>query len=195
MEKVKSVCVYCGSSNNVPEVYKKAAHDLGLLLAKEGVTMVYGGGVTGLMGIAADACSQAGGYVIGITTKHLKNYEGGHQSISELHVMENMHERKLKMFECSDAFVSLPGGLGTLDESFEIMTWKQIGLHQKNIAFVNINQYWDPLVKTLLESIIENGFMRKEDQNLFKMVDRVEDVLEALTAPPKGALDFVSKWG
>lgn len=193
--KVKSVCVYCGSSNNVPDVYKQAAHDLGVLLAKEGVKMIYGGGITGLMGITANACAKAGGYVVGITTNHLKNYEGEHESIAEFHVVESMHQRKLKMFELSDAFISLPGGLGTLDESFEIMTWKQIGLHQKNIIFVNINNYWDPLINHLLANVLQNGFMREEDRSLFQMVETVDEILKALSAPPKGAIDFVAKWG
>lgn len=195
MGRVRSVCVYCGSSNHIPEIYQEAAHELGILLARSNVRMVYGGGTTGLMGIVATACVEAGGEVIGITTSHLENHEGGHQGIAHLHVVENMHERKLKMFELSDGFISLPGGLGTLDESFEIMTWKQIGLHQKNIVFVNIDNYWSPLVYSLLDNVAENGFMRNEDKNLFKVVSNVEDVLEALTAPPEGAVDFVAKWG
>jgi len=195
LSKVKSVCVYCGSSNNVPDIYQQAAYDLGVLLAKNNIKMVYGGGTMGLMGICATSCAEAGGHVIGVTTSHLENYEGAHKGIAELHVTGSMHERKLKMFELSAAFVSLPGGLGTLDESFEIMTWKQIGLHQKNIVFVNVDNYWDPLINHLLQNISKKGFMREEDHSLFKLVQSIYDVPEALSAPPEGAVDFVAKWG
>ena len=195
MSEVRSVCVYCGSSNGVPDIYQQAAHDLGVMLAKNNIKMVYGGGTMGLMGICATACAEAGGQVIGITTTHLENHEGGHEGISELYVEENMHDRKLKMFELSDAFISLPGGLGTLDESFEIMTWKQIGLHQKHIIFVNINNYWTPLVGPLFDTLVGNGFMREEDRGLYKVVDSVKDIPEVLSSAPEGAVDFVAKWG
>ncbi|PFX10998.1 putative cytokinin riboside 5'-monophosphate phosphoribohydrolase LOGL2, partial [Stylophora pistillata] len=106
-----------------------------------------------------------------------------------------MHERKLKMFENADAFVAMPGGLGTLDEMFEVMTWKQIGLHKKNIVFWNLDGYWSPLIENLLPNLIQEGFVREEDLNLYAVADTLDDVIQALHAPPEGAVDFVAKWG
>lgn len=193
--KVQSVGVYCGSSTHISEEFKELAHIFGQSLAKHHIQMIYGGGTTGLMGICATSCVQAGGQVIGITTNYLKGLEGGYEGASELRVVESMHERKLEMFELSDAFVILPGGLGTLDESFEIMTWKQIGLHSKNIIFLNYKGYWSPLVDQLLPHMMEHKFVREEDKNLFTVVPDCESVFKSLKAPPVNAIDFVSKWG
>ncbi|MCP4923223.1 MAG: TIGR00730 family Rossman fold protein [bacterium] len=195
MTKARSACVYCGSSNGVSQNYKDSALALGTRFAKEDMTLVYGGGQMGLMGLAADGCMKAGGYVKGYITSFLDEFEKGHEDISELHVTHSMHERKLKMFDNSDAFIAMPGGLGTLDEMFEVITWKQIGLHDKNIVFWNLEGYWSPLLETLLPKIISEGFAREEDLNLYAVADTLDDVMDALHAPPKGAVDFVARWG
>lgn len=195
MSKINSLCVYCGSSNKIPKVYQDAAKKLGKILAQKKIKMVYGGGVTGLMGICADSCVESGGYVIGITTGHLASYEGGHKKIPELYVVENMHQRKIKMFDLSDGFLCLPGGLGTLDEVFEIMTWKQIGLHKKNLVFVNIQNYWDPLLKGVMSTMLHNGFIRHNDQTLYNVAFSIEEAIEMVTVPQKKNHDFVAKWG
>ena len=197
MTNIKSACVYCGSSKGLDEKYQSAARDLGKALAKNNIKMVYGGGKTGLMGATATACMNAGGYVMGIVTEYLDQFEGGHDSISELHRVKTMHERKLKMFRNSDAFIAMPGGLGTLDETFEVLTWRQIGLHKKCVVFLNIDGYWDKLFE-LIDSMISQGFMREVDKNIFKIANNVDEIINLLTCPTEendlSEEDFVSKW-
>lgn len=193
--KIRSVGVYCGSSVHVTQEFKQIAHNFGQSLAKHNIQMIYGGGTTGLMGICASSCAEAGGQVIGVTTTYLKGLEGGYEGGFELRIVESMHERKLEMFKLSDAFVILPGGLGTLDESFEIMTWKQIGLHSKDIIFLNYKGYWSPLVDNLLPHMIENKFVREEDKELFKVASDSESVFTLFTQTDVKGTDFVSKWG
>jgi hypothetical protein len=194
MHKVKSICVYCGSSNSTKEIYKEAAKDTGKFIAQNGYKLVYGGGQVGLMGITADATLEEGGYVLGFMTRLLDKYEGGHSGISELHIVDSMHERKQKMFEHSDAFIILPGGFGTLDEVFELLTWKQIGLHEKGIYFLNINNYWRPLFDLFVDHMIENGFVRQSDRNLYMIVDSIKDLGAALEKTPAPNGDILSKW-
>ena len=131
MTKMNSICVYCGSSNTVDQRYKDVAVELGTLLAKKDITLIFGGGGVGLMGLISDACLKAGGRAVGVMTEFLFEYEGTRREITELHVVKSMHERKCKMFDLSDGFIILPGGFGTLDEAFEILTWRQVGLHNK----------------------------------------------------------------
>ena len=145
MKDVFSVCVYCGSSSRVSDTYKDAAHQLGTLLGENGHQLVYGGGRVGLMGIVADATLAAGGSVVGIIPEHIQVLEVEHTGLTELLVVDSMHTRKRMMVDRSDAFVVLPGGLGTLDETFEILTWKQLRLHDKPIVVANIDGYWDAL--------------------------------------------------
>src|SRR5207249_47919 len=144
MATVQRLCVYCGSSDRVDEVYRQAAVELGHALARHGVELVYGGGRVGLMGLCADAALAAGGRVTGIIPRHLHDFEIGHHGLTELHVVESMHERKRMMFELADAVAVLPGGLGTLDETFEVITWRQLRLHDKPIVVVDIAGYWQP---------------------------------------------------
>jgi uncharacterized protein (TIGR00730 family) len=193
--KINSICVYCGSAARPKPEYVQAAQDVGRLLAREKIRLVFGGGHVGLMGVVSDACVEAGGDVLGIMTSFLNEYEGGHTGIAELRIVPNMHERKEQMFENSDAFVILPGGLGTLDETFEVLTWKQVGLHGKPIVIVDTLGYWSGLFDVFFNHMIEHGFVRKEDLSLFTIVSRVEDILPAIANAPEANKDFVSKWG
>jgi uncharacterized protein (TIGR00730 family) len=176
MNSIKRLCVYCGSFD---AMYRDAARDLGTALASSGIELVYGGGRIGLMGIVADAVLAGGGQVTGIIPAHLHDREVGHSGLSKLLVVGSMHERKRVMFEMSDAFAVLPGGLGTLDEAFEMITWKQLRLHDKPIVIVNVDGYWDKLV-ALIDHVIDSGFARPSARRHFRVVDRVEDVIPAL---------------
>jgi len=187
MASVKRVCVYCGSSGRVDEIYRAAATRLGVIMAKAGLELVYGGGRIGLMGLLADAALASGGRVTGIIPSHLHDQEVGHNGLSELVVVDNMHERKRRMFEISDAFVVLPGGLGTLDETLEIITWKQLGLHDKPIVLVDVAGYWTPLLE-LVEHAVASGFVTRKSLGLYRVVPRVDDVLGALAAAPQPQL-------
>jgi uncharacterized protein (TIGR00730 family) len=193
MAEIRSVCVYCGSSNRVDDVHKTAAHDLGTLIARRGWQLVYGGGRVGLMGLAADAAIAAGGRVVGIIPEHIQALEVEHTGLSELHVVDSMHTRKRMMVERSDAFAVLPGGLGTLDETFEILTWKQLRLHEKPVVLVDVAGYWRPLLR-MLDGIIEAGFARPEHRDLFRVVGSVAEVPEALAAEPSPAVAPETKW-
>lgn len=188
MASVSSLCVYCGSSSAVAPAHRTAAAKLGRILAESSIQLVYGGGRVGLMGIAADAALAAGGRVIGIIPEHLNKVEIGHQKVTELHVVPSMHVRKTMMFDLSDGFVVLPGGIGTLDETFEIITWRQLGLHDKPIILVDNAGYWQPFL-TLMDHMITSGFARPSVRDLFTIVHRVEDVLPAVEAArtPRGA--------
>lgn len=183
MSKVRSVCVYCGSASDVAAAYKQAAHTLGTAIAETGLTLVYGGGRVGLMGISADAALAAGGTVVGIIPEHIQVREVDHTGLTELHVVDSMHTRKRMMVERSDAFVILPGGLGTLDEAFEIITWRQLELHDKPVIIVNVDGYWNPL-RALLTHLRDTGFARGTMEGYFTFVDRVEDVLPTLLRAP-----------
>jgi len=190
MPTISSLCVYCGSSTGVSPVYAAAAERLGAALARRGVRLVYGGGRVGLMGIMADAVLKGGGTVTGIIPGHLQNREVGHDALSELVVVETMHERKARMSEMADAFAVLPGGLGTLDETFEIVTWRQLRLHDKPVVIVDIDGYWGPL-QAMVASMVERGFVRKEHAALFTVVRDVDALFDALQAmpPPRFGVD------
>jgi uncharacterized protein (TIGR00730 family) len=177
-----SICVYCGSSANVAQSYKDAAVHLGREAGERGVEIIYGGGRVGLMGLVADAAIAAGGRVTGIIPSHILEMEVAHQMLTELIIVENMHQRKMMMFERSDAFVILPGGLGTLDEAFEILTWKQLGLHHKPIIVANIDGYWDGLL-ALVRHGVDEGFIRPQHARLFTEVGDVAGILSALSDP------------
>lgn len=186
MAKVKRLCVYCGSSSRVDEAYRAAAMRLGQIVAAAGIGLVYGGGRVGLMGLMADAALGAGGRVIGVIPGLLHGREVGHSELSELIVVASMHERKQRMFDLADAFVMLPGGLGTLDETIEILTWKQLGLHDKPVIIADINGYWAPL-RHLVDHIIGAGFAGATARGFFRVVPSVEDILPTLAAMPEPA--------
>src|SRR5690348_14889609 len=179
MTGIQRVCVYCGSSSRVAEPYREAARRTGRLLGEAGMELIYGGGHVGLMGLAADAALAAGGRVVGIIPDFLHSRELTHKSLSELIVVGSMHERKQRMFERSDAFAILPGGLGTLDETFECMTWKQLGLHDKPIVIVDVGGYWQPLL-TLLDHAIAAGFAPVRMRDTVQVVRTPEELLSQL---------------
>lgn len=184
MAELKSLCVYCGSSVGFDPRHQQAARRLGALLAERKITLVYGGGRIGLMGVLADAVLAGGGRVVGVIPHHLDLREVGHRGATELHVVDSMHARKQLMFELSDAFAVLPGGMGTLDETFEILTWRQIGLHDKPLVLVNFDGYWDPLLD-LLHHVVDNGFASRRTLTLISVVHRVEDIFEAVSREPE----------
>jgi len=190
---IKNVCVYCGSSGNVDDAFKIAATKIGQLIAEQGWGVVYGGGRVGLMGLVADAALEKGGDVIGIIPEHIEAREVQHTDLTELHVVDTMHVRKAMMVERSQAFVILAGGLGTLDELFELMTWKQLGLHDKPIVIVNLNGYWTHLIEAI-NNIAAEGFMRDTDLDLFDVVETVEEVPELLKNAPREKFDPATKW-
>ena len=157
---MKSVCVYCGSANGAKPLYAEAARAFGRSLVEAGLALVYGGGKVGLMGVIADTVMAEGGRAIGVIPELLVNKEVGHNGLTELHVVPDMHHRKKMMADLSDAFVAMPGGAGTLEELFEVYTWAQLGYHQKPVALLNIDGFYDPLIK-LLQHTVDEGFIRK----------------------------------
>lgn len=186
MASIGSVCVYCGSRKGDDPAWRRAAERLGRGFAERGITLVYGGGTIGLMGEIADAALAAGGRVVGVIPGHLDEHEIGHRGVSELLIVDSMHERKRLMFEKADAFVILPGGIGTLDETFEIVTWRQLHLHDKPVLLVNQEGYWEPFLR-LIDHIIERDFASVGIRRLFRVVDDVDEVFVALGAahPPR----------
>lgn len=192
-DKIHSVCVYCGSSNRVDEKFKQAARALGKILAAEGLHLVYGGGHVGLMGIVADTVLDGGGKVTGVIPSHIADKEVAHGGLSELRIVDTMHERKQIMVDLSDAFIILPGGLGTMDEFFEIFTWWQLGLHDKPIIIVNIDGYWDPLL-LLIDSIITHKFGRESDREYICVISEVDGIIEALENAPREKVSPKTKW-
>jgi uncharacterized protein (TIGR00730 family) len=175
--------VYCGSSSAVDPVYREAAIELGRLLAEAGVRLVFGGGRIGLMGLMADSALEAGGEVIGVIPRHLHDIEVGHDGVTELHIVDNMHVRKELMFKLSDAFAVLPGGLGTLDETFEIITWRQLQLHDKPILIANVGGFWTPFL-TLIDHMEAKGFVRGGAQTHIQIVETVAEILPTLAKSP-----------
>jgi uncharacterized protein (TIGR00730 family) len=182
--RVRSVCVYCGSSSRGPGRHRADAIAFGKALALADIQLVYGGGHVGLMGLMADAALSAGGRVIGVIPADLIKAEVGHGRVTRLVVTKSMHARKMAMFRRSDAFVVLPGGPGTLDEFFEILTWRQLRFHDKPIVLVESRGYWKPLLE-LIDWIIRNGYARAGFRRLFKVVKTIDDVLPALKAAPR----------
>ena len=180
---IRSVCVFCGSKLGRDPAFARAAERLGRLLAEARIRLVYGGGRIGLMGVVARAVMDAGGQVSGVIPDFLMKLEVADTGITDLVVVDSMHERKRRMFELADGFVILPGGLGTLDEAFEIVTWKQLRQHSKPIVVLDINGYWSPLAD-LVGAIVAGGFAHAAIADLFSLVDRPEDVVAALRAQP-----------
>lgn len=158
---MKSVCVFCGSSIGKDPIYKKSAYDLGVQIAKENLSLIYGGGSVGLMGILANAMLEHGGEVIGVIPEFLYNHELGHDGVSELIIVDSMHQRKQKMADLADGFIAMPGGIGTLEELFEIFTWSQLALIKKPVAIFNVNHFYDNIFE-LLNKMAEEEFIKKE---------------------------------
>ena len=177
LRSLSSICVFCGSASGNDPVFVHAAAEAGKALAMRGCTLVYGGGKVGLMGAVADASLKAGCKVIGVMPKHLVEREIAHGGLSELVIVETMHERKTKMSELSDGFLVLPGGAGTLEEAFEQWTWAQISIHAKPIGFLNINNYFDPLLK-MIDEMVEAGFLQAAYRDMLIVDPDPDAVLE-----------------
>ncbi len=161
---MKSICVYCGSNAGNKPVYAERAQALGARIAAEGLQLVYGGGNVGLMGIVADAVLDHGGEVIGVIPEQLVQWEVAHKGVTRLEVVANMHERKARMFDLADAFVALPGGFGTLDEMFEMLTWRQLGLGKKPCAFLDVDGFYAPLIG-MIDRMVEERFLHAEQRH------------------------------
>lgn len=181
MSPIASVCVYCASSMGTDPRYGEAADAVGALLARSGIRLVYGGGTVGLMGRVANAAMAAGGEVVGVIPRGLFEREVEHRGITELIEVTSMHERKQLMFDLADAFVALPGGLGTLEELAEVTTWAQLGIHAKPIAVLDLLGFWRPLLDWI-DHAMALGLIREKHRGLIVPVGSVEELLPALTA-------------
>lgn len=186
MALTKSICVYCGSAFGHSPRFAEIAAELGQEMARRGIRLVYGGGRVGLMGKVADAVMASGGQVTGIIPQHLESDEVGHRGLTELKVVDSMHTRKRMMFDLSDAFVVLPGGPGTLDEAFEVITWRQLRLHDKPIVIVNIDGYWDRLIG-LFDHVIDSGFAKPAIRQHFSVVNSIGRLFDLLAQQPDTA--------
>lgn len=182
---IRTVCVYCGSGAGVDPAYAEAARRFGNILAENRIGLVYGGGCIGLMGEIARAVLEAGGHVTGIIPSFLTEREVMLKDVQELIVVDGMHQRKHLMFSRSDAFVALPGGLGTLEELVEQLTWSQLGQHDKPIVLANIAGFWDPL-RALFDHMSDNRFIRAGAELKLQIIDRVEDILPAIERAAAG---------
>ncbi len=176
-----NICVYCGSSAGDNPAFAQAAEALGSLFAKNDIGLVYGGGRIGLMGICARAVMARGGHVTGVIPDFLQTSEIGYEGISDLQIVGSMHERKQKMFEYSDAFLALPGGIGTLEETIEMLTWAQLDRHNHPIFLLNIAGFWDPLID-LFKHMVARGFAQPAVHSQYTVVDDVEQVLPRIKA-------------
>tara|TARA_B100000686_G_C16628777_1_gene883437 strand:+ start:381 stop:965 length:585 start_codon:yes stop_codon:yes gene_type:complete len=184
MTNISSLCVFCGSRKGTDPAHAKTARELGKVMAEKKIRLVYGGGRIGLMGIVADAVFNGNGQITGVIPDFLMHMEIGNDKVGELVITDNMHTRKAKMFDLSDAVIILPGGIGTLEEAFEIITWKQLRQHDKPIILVDVNGYWAPFSK-LIANIIEDGFAHKKVLELYTVVDNVDEIFPALANAPK----------
>lgn len=189
--KRKSICVFCGSSPGREPVYSEAARRIGMEMAARNLVLVYGAGDVGLMGIVADAMLAAGGPVVGFIPRALVDREVAHHAITELHIVETMHERKAHMADRAAAFIALPGGFGTLDELFEILTWAQLGIHHKPIGMLNICGFFDPLLQWMDRAVVE-GFLRPSHRELLWIEDDPARLIDRLLSVP--APEVKTKW-
>lgn len=184
MSEIRSICVYCGSSTGQNPIYREAGLALGKSLAEHGIRLVYGGGTRGIMGAVAQGVMQAGGEVVGIIPTFLLDKEASLEKakeLSELIVVEDMHQRKRLMFQKADAFVTLPGGIGTVEEIVEMMTWAQIGQHNKPMVFANINNFWQPML-AMLDHMRHEGFIHTAHQVQPMVIEKAEDIVPAILA-------------
>ena len=176
---MQAICVFCGSSAGLGEGYVARAQEVGRRIAEQGLALVYGGGSVGLMGVVANAALEAGGEVIGIIPRKLWDMEVGHRSLTSLHIVETMHDRKAMMADLSDAFLVLPGGIGTMEEFFEVWTWGQLGLHGKPVGLLNCQGYYDGLF-TFLDTMVTQGFLNPKQRAMVLTGNQPEAVLKAL---------------
>jgi uncharacterized protein (TIGR00730 family) len=187
---LSAIAVFCGSSFGNDPAYEAAARTTGRTLGERGIDVVYGGGHVGLMGAVADAALEAGGRVIGVIPRQLDDRELSHRGVTELHVVESMHERKQLMADLSDAFIALPGGAGTLEEVTEQWTWAQLTIHSKPSGFLDVLGFWAPM-RQMLDSMVDAGFVRAEQSGIVSFADDLDTLLDALSAPPT----WTDKWG
>jgi uncharacterized protein (TIGR00730 family) len=178
---LQSICVFCGSNGGTRSDYLRIAGSVGTRLAQRGIRIVYGGGSCGLMGAVADAALAAGGCVVGVIPHAIERRELAHRGVSELQIVGSMHERKAKMNEQSDAFLALPGGLGTYEELFEVLSWAQLGIHRKPVAILNVAGYFDPLLEMLDHALAEK-FLRPEHRALLLHGDEIDELLSRMAA-------------
>lgn len=178
-ETIKNVCVFCGSSRGANPAYAASARALGTAMANRGFGLVYGGGRVGLMGELAQAMLAAGGEAIGVIPDALLKREVGHGALTRLEVVDSMHERKARMAELSEAFIAMPGGFGTFEEWFEIITWAQLGIHEKPVALLNVAGYFDPLLE-MIERSVNEEFIRPQHRALFSVADTPQGVLDSI---------------
>ena len=177
---IRSLCVYCGSWSGIDPELEALARTFGSACAARGIELIYGGGGIGLMGTVAEAALAAGGRVIGIMPRSLLESEAPFPNVTELVIVDSMHERKKQMFDRADGFVVLPGGLGTLDETIEMITWRQLGFHEKPIVLANSRGYWNPLL-TLFDHIVATGFAQPDAHDLYAVAHSVDGIFERLT--------------
>jgi uncharacterized protein (TIGR00730 family) len=183
MAALRRVCVFCGSKHGDRPEYTEAARATGTALVAAGIGLVYGGGRIGLMGEVADAVLAAGGHVTGVIPGHMSGREIAHEGVSDLRIVGSMHERKALMYELSDGFVALPGGLGTLEELFEITTWSQLGLHTKPTGLLDVEGFYTPLVR-FLDQLVTEGFVAERHRRLLRVATKPTELLEQLAAFP-----------
>jgi len=176
---MNTICVYCGSSDKINSAFTEAAYELGALIASRKMKLIYGAGRTGLMGAVANGSLENGGEVVGVLPKIFNTPNLAHQGLSQLEIVEDMHQRKARLVELADAFVALPGGFGTLEELFEVLTWAQIGLHQKPVGLLNTRQYYNPLIQ-MINLANGEGFIYQEHQGLFTASEDPKTLLENL---------------
>lgn len=176
---MQRITVFCGSSSGTDEVFKEQAYLLGQTLAKMNIGLVYGGAKVGLMGAVADGALETGGAVIGVIPGFLRNKEIAHEQLTELIVVDTMHERKTKMNALCDGIIALPGGFGTLEELFEILTWGQLGLHRKPVALLNVNGFYDALLE-LIGTMVSKGFLKEINQKMLIASDNITDLLDQM---------------
>lgn len=176
---MKNICVFCGSSFGTKQIYRESAKTLGTMMADQKKNLIYGGGKVGLMGTVADAVMENGGEVIGVIPEFLYNKEVGHEQLTELIIVQSMHERKQKMAELADAFVALPGGMGTLEELAEISTWIQLGLIKKPIGILNTDGFYDHLFAQF-DHMVDQGFVKQENRKVLLNIKNVEDIIATL---------------
>ena len=187
---MNSVTVFCGSSSVENELYLHSAKSLGIALAENNIRLIYGGASVGLMGAVADGVLESGGTAIGVLPRFLQAKELAHDGLSELILVDSMHERKTKMNELSEGVIALPGGFGTLEEFFEMLTWAQLGLHKKPMAILNVNQFYDTLLK-FIENMVNQGFLKYGN---LKMILAEENIQALLTAMKNYRAPDVVKW-
>ncbi|TBU88512.1 TIGR00730 family Rossman fold protein [Stutzerimonas kirkiae] len=188
---LRSICVFCGANTGANPAYQAAASELGRIFAANHIRLIYGGGAVGLMGVVADACMAAGGEVIGIIPQSLKNSEIGHEGLTRLEVVDGMHARKARMAELAEGFIALPGGLGTLEELFEVWTWGQLGYHSKPMGLLDVHGFYSKL-SHFLDHLVDERFVRQEQRAMLQRSESPLELLELMSAWQPSA---DTRWG